>query len=195
MRFATTHTDKAEQDQSLDQYIERMQEGQDRIYYIVADSFNMASKSPLLETFRAKGYEVILLTDRIDDWLMSNMHEYRGKSFQDVARGELPDLDKSEDKQDNTEDESKEGNPLIEKIKGHLGDRVSEVRASNRLVDSPACLVIGDMDMGMQMRKIMQAAGQEVPDSKPILELNMQHPLMTRVEGEEGEVFGELVGR
>ena len=193
LRFATTHTDKAEQDQSLDQYIERMQEGQDKIYYIVADSFNMASKSPLLETFRAKGYEVILLTDRIDDWLMSNMPEYQGKRFQDVARGELPGLDKSEDKEDSSDDESKEQNPLIEKIKTHLGERVSEVRASNRLVDSPACLVIGDMDMGMQMRKIMQAAGQEVPDSKPILELNMQHPLMTRVEGEEGEVFGELV--
>ena len=193
LRFATTHTDKAEQDQSLDQYIERMQEGQDKIYYIVADSFNMASKSPLLETFRAKGYEVLLLTDRIDDWLMSNMHEYQGKSFQDVARGELPGLDKSEDKEDSSDDESKEQNPLIEKIKTHLGERVSEVRASNRLVDSPACLVIGDMDMGMQMRKIMQAAGQSVPDSKPILELNMQHPLMTRVEGEEGEVFGELV--
>ena len=193
LRFATTHTDKAEQDQSLDQYIERMQEGQDKIYYIVADSFNMASKSPLLETFRAKGYEVLLLIDRIDDWLMSNMNEYQGKSFQDVARGELPGLDKSEDKEDSSDDESKEQNPLIEKIKTHLGERVSEVRASNRLVDSPACLVIGDMDMGMQMRKIMQAAGQEVPDSKPILELNMQHPLTTRVEGEEGEVFGELV--
>ena len=193
LRFATTHTDKAEQDQSLDQYIERMQEGQDKIYYIVADSFNMASKSPLLETFRAKGYEVLLLIDRIDDWLMSNIHEYQGKSFQDVARGELSGLDKSEDKEDSSDDESKEQNPLIEKIKTHLGERVSEVRASNRLVDSPACLVIGDMDMGMQMRKIMQAAGQSVPDSKPILELNMQHPLTTRVEGEEGEVFGELV--
>lgn len=193
LRFSSTHTDKADQDQSLDQYIERMKEGQDKIYYIIADSFNMATKSPLLETFRSQGYEVLLLTDRIDEWLMGNMQEYQGKSFQDVARGELPGLDKSDDESKDKDEESKEESPLINKIKEHLGERVSEVRASNRLVDSPACLVIGDMDMGMQMRKIMEAAGQEVPDSKPILELNMEHPLMSRVESEKDEAFGDLV--
>jgi len=194
LRFSSTHTDKADQDQSLDQYIERMKEGQDKIYYIIAESFNMAMKSPLLETFRSQGYEVLLLTDRIDDWLMGNMQEYQGKSFQDVARGELPGLDKSKEEDDTEEKDTKDESPLIGEIKEHLGDRVSEVRASNRLVDSPACLVIGDMDMGMQMRKIMEAAGQEVPDSKPILELNMDHPLMARVEKDQKEeVFGDLV--
>lgn len=192
LRFATTHTDKETQDQSLDQYIERMKDGQDKIYYIVADSFNMATKSPLLETFRSQGYEVLLLTDRIDEWLMGNIHEYQGKSFQDVARGELPGLDKAEDEEKKDDEKSEDENPLITRIKEHLGDRVSEVRASNRLVDSPACLVIGDMDMGMQMRRIMEAAGQAVPDSKPILELNMDHPLMSRVESEQ-EDFGDLV--
>ena len=197
LRFATTHADKEVQEQSLDQYIGRMKEGQDKIYYIVADSFNMAAKSPLLETFRSRGYEVLLLSDRIDEWLMGNMQEYQGKGFQDVARGELPGLDK-EDKADGDGDQNKEKaedkNPLIEKIKGHLGERVSEVRTSNRLVDSPACLVIGDMDMGMQMRKIMEAAGQEVPDSKPVLELNMQHPLLARVEKDQKKkVFADLV--
>lgn len=195
MRFCSTNDESAEQDQSLDQYIERMKEGQDKIYYIIADSLNMARKSPLLEAFLDKGYEVLLLTDRIDEWLMGNLFEYQGKSFQDVARGELPDLEKSDsDKEDDSkEDETKETDPIVTRISDYLAGRVSEVRASNRLVNSPACLVIGDQDMGMQMRKIMEAAGQQVPDSKPILEVNLAHPLLSKVGGEENqEVFGDL---
>lgn len=192
LRFATTKNDSDTQDQSLDQYIERMPEGQDKIYYIIGDSSTVVRKSPLLEAFRSKGYEVLLLTDRIDEWLMSNLTEYKERPFQDVARGELPDLDKDE-KADKSEDEKKEDNALIEKVKEYLGDRVSEVRESHRLVDSPACLVIGDQDMGLQMRRIMEAAGQAVPEAKPILELNLKHPLVKRVEDTDNEeVFGDL---
>ncbi len=192
LRFATTNSESNVQDQSLDQYIERMKEGQDKIYYIIGESSTVVRKSPLLEAFKSRGYEVLLLTDRIDEWLMSNMTEYKGKQFQDVARGELPDLDKGE-KSEKSEDEKKEDNALIEKIKTYLGDRVSDVRESHRLVDSPACLVIGDQDMGLQMRRIMEAAGQPVPEAVPILELNLSHPLVERVEKtSEEDVFGDL---
>jgi len=192
LRFATTNSEYDVQDQSLDQYIERMKEGQDKIYYIIGESSTVVRKSPLLEAFKSKGYEVLLLTDRIDEWLMSNMSEYKEKTFQDVARGELPDLDEDK-KSEKSEDEKKEDGALLEKVKQYLGDRVSEVRESHRLVDSPACLVIGDHDMGMQMRRIMEAAGQAVPESKPILELNLKHPLVERVENtQEEENFGDL---
>ncbi|MFX4228701.1 MAG: molecular chaperone HtpG [Porticoccaceae bacterium] len=192
LRFATTKNDSDTQDQSLNQYIERMPEGQDKIYYIIGDSSTVVRKSPLLEAFKSKGYEVLLLTDRIDEWLMSNLTEYKETPFQDVARGELPDLDKDE-KADKSEDEKKEDSALIERVKEYLGGRVSEVRESHRLVDSPACLVIGDQDMGLQMRRIMEAAGQAVPEAKPILELNLKHPLVKRVEDTaEEEVFGDL---
>jgi len=192
LRFATTITDSNIQNQSLDQYIERMQEGHDKIYYIIGESSTVVRKSPLLEAFKSQGYEVLLLTDRIDEWLMSNLSEYKEKQFQDVARGELPDLDKGE-KTDKSEEEKKEDSALIAKMKAYLGDRVSDVRESHRLVDSPACLVIGDYDMGMQMRRIMEAAGQAVPESKPILELNLKHPLLERVENtEDEETFGDL---
>jgi len=195
MRFTTTYDESTEQSHSLDQYIERMKEGQDKIYYIVADSLNMARKSPLLEAFLAKEYEVLLLTDRIDEWLMGNLFEYQGKSFQDVSRGELPDLEKSdsEKEEENKEEENKEKEPTVQRISDYLGERVSDVRASNRLVNSPACLVIGDQDMGMQMRKIMEAAGQDVPETKPILEVNLDHPLLAKVGNEETEeTFGDL---
>ena len=194
LRFSTTDTNNDKQDQSLDQYLERMQDGQDKIYYLVGESLNAVSKSPLLESFRAQNYEVILLTDRIDEWLMANLTEYKDKAFQDVARGELPSLDKADDQQEGEDSKDKtELPPVISKISDYLGERVSEVRASNRLVDSPACLVVGDQDMSAQMRRIMEAAGQQVPSSKPILELNMQHPLLERVEQElNSEVFNDL---
>ena len=191
LRFASTQTDNEAQDQSLDAYIERMKEGQDKIYYIVAESFNMASKSPLLEAFRAKGYEVLLLSDRIDEWLMGNFSEYKEKQFQDISRGSL-DLDK-DNADDNAEETDKEKPEIVVGLQEHLGERVSEVRASSRLVDSPAVLVINDQDMGLQMRKIMEAAGQEVPDSKPVLEVNLEHPLLARVESaKDTDKFGDL---
>lgn len=187
LRFASTETSESIQSQSLDDYISRMKEGQEKIYYLIADSFNMASRSPLLEAFRAKGYEVLLLSDRIDGWVMSNLFEYSDKQFQDVAKGSL-DLDKSADSDESESDEASKAEPsgIVKLLNEYLGDRVSEVRASNRLVDSPACLVLSDQDMGTQMRKLMEAAGQAVPESKPILEVNLAHPLLERVEGAEG---------
>ena len=191
LRFASTHNDAEVQDQSLDQYIERMKDGQDKIYYVVAETFNMASRSPLLEAFRAKGDEVLLLSDRIDEWLMGNLTEYKEKSFQDVSRGTL-DLDNEDTTPD--DDKEEENKPeVVVALGDYLTERVSEVRASTRLVDSPACLVISDQDMGMQMRKIMEAAGQEVSSSKPILEVNLRHPLLNRIEGLAGtDQFNDL---
>ena len=192
LRFASTEKDTDVQDQSLDQYIERMKDGQDKIYYIVAESFNMASRSPLLEAFRAKGYEVLLLSDRIDEWLMGNLPEYKEKSFQDVSRGNL-DFDK-ENEVSSEEDKKEEEQPeIVTSLQEYLKERVSEVRSSSRLVDSPACLVISEQDMGMQMRKIMEAAGQSVPDSKPVLEVNLNHPLLARIESsKDSESFDDL---
>lgn len=194
LRFSTTHTDKVEQDQSLDQYIERMQEGQDAIYYVVADSHAAAKNSPHLEIFRKKGLEVLLLSDRVDEWLMSNLHEYEGKSFKDITKGDL-DLGKVEDEAEKQQQEetAKEFDSLVERVKELLKEQVNDVRITHRLVDSPACLVVGEHEMGAQMRKIMEAAGQQVPDSKPTLELNPTHPLVASLNEESDEdQFGEL---
>lgn len=188
LRFATTHDDQEQPAHSLEDYVSRMQEGQDKIYYVVAESFNTAKNSPHIEVFRKKGIEVLLLSDRIDDWLMSHLMEFDGKKFQDVAKGEL-DLGKVEDeeekkKQEETAEQFKE---LVERVNKALEERVSEVRITHRLTESPACLVVGEYDMGAQMRRIMEAAGQQLPDSKPVLELNPQHPLVAKLKGESGE--------
>ncbi len=186
LRFASTHTGERTQNVALDDYIGRMKDGQKKIYYITADNFMAAKSSPHLEVFRKKGIEVLILTDRIDEWMMGYLNEYDGKQFQDVARGDL-DLGEVETEED------KKHKELLERIKKALDDRVQEVRVTNRLTDSPACLVVGDFDMGAQMKKIMEAAGQKVPDSKPIFEINVDHPLVQRLESEKGdERFGEL---
>ena len=184
LRFATTHTDAPAQDQSLADYVSRMQEGQDKIYYVVAENFNTAKSSPHLEVFRKKGIEVLLLSDRVDDWLMNHLQEFDGKALQDVARGEL---DLGEEEKEAQEQLKKESEALVERIQGVLADRVQEVRATSRLTDSPACLVVGDYDMGAQMRRIMEAAGQQVPESKPILEINPRHPLLEKLDAESDE--------
>ncbi|MDS1310121.1 molecular chaperone HtpG [Marinobacter xiaoshiensis] len=194
LRFASTHTGESTQNVSLDQYIERMKDGQNKIYYITADNFMAAKSSPHLEVFRKKGIEVLILSDRIDEWMMGYLNEYDGKSFQDVARGDLDlgDVETEEDKK-HKEEAAEEHKELLERIKTALTDRVQEVRVTNRLTDSPACLVTGDFDMGAQMKKIMEAAGQKVPDSKPIFEINVDHPLVQRLESEKGdERFNEL---
>ncbi len=187
-RFSTTHTDKPEQDQSLDQYIERMKEGQDKIYFSAAENFNTAKNSPHLEVFRKKGIEVLLLSDRVDEWLMSHLFEYEGKKFQDVARGELDlgILDNEEEKKEQ-EKVAEEFEGLVERVKNSLSEKVQEVRITHRLTESPACLVVGEYDMGAQMRRIMEAAGQSVPDSKPIFELNPAHPLVVKLDKEADE--------
>jgi molecular chaperone HtpG len=194
LRFASTHTGESTQNVSLDQYIERMKDGQNKIYYITADNFMAAKSSPHLEVFRKKGVEVLILSDRIDEWMMGYLNEYDGKSFQDVARGDLDlgEVETEEDKK-HKEEAAEEHKDLLERIKTALTDRVQEVRVTNRLTDSPACLVVGDFDMGAQMKKIMEAAGQKVPDSKPIFEINVDHPLVQRLESEKGEErFSEL---
>ncbi|MEQ9547387.1 MAG: molecular chaperone HtpG [Marinobacter sp.] len=194
LRFATTHTGEQAQNVSLDDYIGRMKEGQSKIYYITADNFMAAKSSPHLEVFRKKGVEVLILSDRIDEWMMGYLNEYDGKQFQDVARGDLDlgEVETEEDKK-HKEEAAEEHKDLLERIKKALEDRVQEVRVTNRLTDSPACLVVGDFDMGAQMKKIMEAAGQKVPDSKPIFEINVDHPLVQRLENEKGdERFGEL---
>lgn len=194
LRFASTHTGEEAQNVSLEHYIGRMKEGQKKIYYITADNFMAAKSSPHLEVFRKKGIEVLILSDRIDEWMMGYLNDFDSKQFQDVARGELDlgDVETEEDKK-HQEEATKEHQGLLERIKKALDARVQEVRVTNRLTDSPACLVVADFDMGAQMKKIMEAAGQSVPDSKPIFEINVDHPLVQRLEREQSEDrFGEL---
>jgi len=192
--FSTTHTDSPVQDQSLEDYISRMQEGQDKIYYIAAESHNTAKNSPHLEVLRKKGIEVLLLSDRVDEWFISHLMEFDGKQFQDVTRGELDlgKLDTEEDKKAQ-EEKDKQAEPLLNRLKESLGERVAEVRTTHRLTDSPACLSIAEHDMGAQMRKIMEAAGQAMPEFKPIFEINPEHPLIDKLDKEaDEERFNDL---
>jgi molecular chaperone HtpG len=194
LRFSSTFTDKADQDQSLEAYVARMKEGQEKIYYIAAENINTAKSSPHLEVFRKKGIEVLLLTDRVDEWLMSHLAEFDGKSFQDVGKGEL-DLGKLDSEEDKEAQEkvAEQLKPLLERVKTVLTEQVAEVRITHRLTDSPACVVVAEHDMGAQMRRILESAGQKVPDSKPILELNPEHPLVKKLESETGEArFADL---
>ncbi|AKK01725.1 MULTISPECIES: molecular chaperone HtpG [Pseudomonas] len=194
LRFASTQGDDGEQIVGLADYLARAKEGQDKIYYLTGETYAQVKNSPHLEVFRKKGIEVLLLTDRIDEWLMSYLSEFDGKSFVDVARGDLDlgNLDSEEDKKAAEEvAKSKEG--LVERIKTALGDAVSEVRVSHRLTDSPAILAIGEQDLGLQMRQILEASGQKVPDSKPIFEFNPAHPLVEKLDNEQSEErFGDL---
>lgn len=185
LRFATTLSDGPVQDQSLSGYVERMKPEQDKIYYVAAENYHTAANSPHLEIFRKKGIEVLLLHDRIDEWLVSHLAEFDGKAFQDVARGEL-DLGDLEDSDDKAEQEKVEETykGLVEKIQELLSDSVSDVRMTYRLTDSPACLVVSEDDMGMQMRRVLESAGQAVPESKRIFELNPEHPLVQKLNDE-----------
>lgn len=193
LRFSSTHTDLELQDQSLKAYIERMQEGQDKIFYVVAENFNTAKRSPQLEVFRKRGIEVLLLSERVDDWLMNHLQEFDGKQLQDVARGRLDLDDENEEEKQAREAAEKDSEGLIERLKSVLTDDVEEVRVTTRLTNSPACLVVGEQDMGAQMRRIMEAAGQAVPESKPTLEVNPTHPLISRLDAEtDEERFGDL---
>lgn len=188
LRFSTTHTNNPEQNQSLDQYIERMKEGQDKIYYVAADNFNTAKNSPHLEVFRKKGIEVLLLSDRVDDWLMGHMMEYQEKQFQDVGKGQLDlgEVESEEEKASQKETE-KQFESLVTRMKEVLADGVEDVRVTHRLTDSPACLVVGADDMGAQMRRLLESAGQAVPESKPIIEINPEHPLVRKLDQEADE--------
>jgi len=188
MRFASTENSNGDENVSLDNYIERMSEDQEKIYYLVADSYNAAKASPHLEIFHKKGIEVLLLTDRIDEWMMSHLMDYSGKSFQDVTKGELKlDGEESEESKKAQEEQNEQYASLIERLGGVFSDRVDSVRVSQRLTDSPACLVLGDYDMGLQMRRIMEAAGQAVPETKPVFEFNAEHPLIGKLDQESDE--------
>jgi molecular chaperone HtpG len=191
LRFASTHADTADETVSLVDYIGRMKEGQDKIYYVTADSFNAAKNSPHLEVFRKKGIEVLLLTDRIDEWVTGYLTEFDGKQIVSVAKGDL-DLGKLQDEDDKkkTEAQSEQFKDLLERVKTTLGDKVKEVRITHRLTDSPACLVVDENDMGMNLSRLLKAAGQSVPVSAPILELNPDHPVVQRLKGDDAR-FGD----
>jgi len=182
LRFATTHTGSAEQVQSIDDYIGRCGESQDKIYYILAENHATAASSPHLESLAEKGIEVLLLSDRIDPWLVDGLGEYAEKSFADVAREglDLPEGD-GQITQDAMDDEHK---PLLKKVRKVLKDRVEAVHVSKRLVSSPACVVAGESELNPTLRRMLEASGQSLPESKPILEINMQHPLVGRLSAE-----------
>ena len=188
LRFATTHTDNEIQDQSLTDYMARKEEKQDKIYYVAADTFNTAKNSPHLEVFRKNDIEVLLLHDRVDEWLMNHLMEFEGVKFQDVARGSL-DLGEIEDKKSEKEQKKVEEEfaGLVKRITDVMGDKIEEVRITHRLTDSPACLVVGEDDMGMQMRRILESSGQQMPESKRIFEVNPTHPLVEKMHDETDE--------
>ncbi len=194
-RFSSSHTDSKVQNVSLDQYIERMKPEQEKIYYIATESFLAAKNSPHLEVFRKKGVEVLLMSDRIDEWTMSHLQEYAGKRFVSVTQGDL-DLGNLEDAEDKKAQEkaSEENKGLVERVKTVLADNVSDVKITMRLTDTPACIVAGEGDMPLQMIKMMQAAGQPVPETKPVFELNPEHALIQLVDSEQDEAqFAEWV--
>jgi len=194
LRLSSTHEEGDEPKVTLADYIARMKSGQDRIYYLIADSLTAARGSPYLEQLRAKGIEVLLLADRVDEWMMGHLREFEGKRFKDVARGdlELGGLEGEADKAA-AEEAQKENKKLLKRIKDALGERVSEVKVSSRLADTPACLVLAEGDMGAQMRRIMAAAGQAVPEAKPELEVNVGHALIKRLDATSAEdEFTEL---
>ena len=181
LRFASTKGDGAVQAASFDDYIGRMPLDQDTIWYITADSYAAALGSPQLEAFKAKGIEVLLMYDRIDEWMLGSLQEYAGKKLRNVAKGELP-LDEADKKKQ--EEASKQAGPLLKKLKELLGERVAEVKVSARLTDSPSCLALGDYEMAPHLARLLREAGQAMPESKPTLEINPQHALLQRLETE-----------
>ncbi len=186
LRFASTHNDDDAQTVTLDDYVARMREGQDKIYYIAADTHAAAKNSPHLEIFRKKGIEVLLLSDRVDEWLTAHLMEYQDKKLQSVAKGEL-DLSDDEESEKELEEKAKSSEKLIKRMQDALQDRVESVRVTNRLTDSPACLVLNEQDMAMHMQRILKEAGHDLPSSKPILEINPDHPLVQKLGKEKSK--------
>ncbi|SDH37321.1 molecular chaperone HtpG [Propionivibrio dicarboxylicus] len=186
LRFASTQSDTPDETVSLADYVSRMKEGQEKIYYVTAETFTAAKNSPHLEIFRKKGIEVLLLSDRVDEWVIGYLTEFDGKSLQSVAKGGL-DLGKLEDEAEKKEAEqaADEYKELIEKIKTALGEKVKDVRVTHRLTDSPSCVVADENDMGGNLARILKAAGQKAPEMKPILEINPKHPAVMRLKYEE----------
>ena len=194
LRFSSTHTDTEKQDQSLADYVARMGEGQDKIYYIYAENHNTAKNSPHLEILRKKGLEVLLLSDRIDEWMMSSLNEFEGKSFQDVTKGKLDIAEEeTEETKKQKEEQAEQLKPLLDRMKNVLSEQVAEVNSTDRLTNSPACLVVGEHDMGLQMRRLLEQAGQQLPDTKPTLEINPEHPIVVKMDAEsDDERFADM---
>jgi molecular chaperone HtpG len=192
LRFASTQSDSPAQTVSLADYIGRMKEGQDKIYYLSADSYAAAAHSPHLEVFRRKGLEVLLLSDRVDEWMLSYLREFEGKALASVAKGGL-DLDALADEEEKKQQaEAAEAfKPTIERLKAALGERVKEVRVTARLVDSPACVVVDEHELSPHLLRMLKAAGQDAPEVKPILEVNPQHALVKRLEAQPDASFGD----
>ncbi len=191
LRFSSTHTDKPEQDQSLADYGARMADGQDKIYFVSGETFAAAKNSPHLEIFRERGIEVLILSDRVDEWLMAHLSEFDGKAFQDVSRGtlELP----GGEPQAASDEAAETHKELVKRLGKVLKDRAAGVRVTSRLTESPACLVAAEGDLGPQMREILKAAGQAVPESLPSLEINPEHPLIRRLDAEQDKArFADL---
>ena len=194
LRFTSTHVDGEAQTVSFADYLGRMKEGQEKIYYVTADTLAAARNSPHLEIFRKKGIEVLLLTDRVDEWWLSHLTEFDGKSLQSVAKGSL-DLGKLEDEAEKASQESAAAThkELTDKVKGALGERVKDVRVTRRLTDSPACLIADAGDMSFNLERLLKAAGQKVPNTRPILEINPEHPLVQKLQQEENSTrFDDL---
>ncbi|MGA7982850.1 MAG: molecular chaperone HtpG [Chromatiaceae bacterium] len=194
LRFSTTASGGEAQTESLDAYIERMKEGQEKIYYLTADSPTAARSSPHLEVFRKKGIEVLLLSDRVDEWLVTSLSEYKGKHLQSITKGELDlgNLADAEEKE-HKEKAAQEHGDLLKRLQAALGERVKEVRVTTRLVDSPACLVVGEYDMSANLARVLKSVGQAAPLTQPILEVNLDHPLLKRLEAEGDETrFADL---
>ena len=187
-RFATTQEASSVQNVSLADYVARMREGQKKIYYITGDNYAAVLASPHLEYFKNKGIEVLLLTDRVDEWMVSHLSEFDGNVFQDVTKGEL-DLDELADETEKEEQKSLEeaNKGLVERLQAVLEGEVKEVRVTSRLTDSPACMVVGEYDMGGHMRRLMEAAGQDVPEPELVMEINPEHPLVKRLDQEQDE--------
>ena len=186
LRFASTHTDSAEQTVSLAEYVSRMKEGQDKIYYVTGESFNAAKNSPHLEIFRKKGVEVLVLSDRVDEWMLSFMTEFDGKQLTSVAKGGL-DLGSLSDEKEQKEHEEteKQFKDLVERMKKVLEDKAKDVRVTFRLTDSPACLIADENELSGNLLRMLKAAGQSAPDMKPILEINPEHPLLAKLKGDD----------
>lgn len=196
LRFSSTNSTSDAQTVSLADYIERMKEGQDKIYYVTADSLQAAKSSPHLEIFRKKGIEVLLMGERIDEWLMSHLTDFNEKQFESIAKAnlDLGDLE-DEDTKKAQEEAEKEVEGIVERAKAALGDKVVDVKFTHRLTDSPACIVADDNGMTTQMMKLMQAAGQPVPDVKYLFELNPEHALVkTLAETQDEDLFKQWVG-
>ncbi|MGD9391418.1 MAG: molecular chaperone HtpG [Chromatiales bacterium] len=193
LRFVTTKSEDDTQSVGLDQYLERMPEKQEKIYYITADSLSAARYSPHLEVFKKNDIEVLLLTDHVDEWLVSHLHEFKGKKLQSVAKGEIDDALIKEEQQEEKEEQVKEHEGFLERIHSSLGDRSKEVRVSKRLTESPACLVVEDYDMSQNLARVLKQMGQDAPVPTPILEINLDHPVVRKLEQTEGqEQFDDL---